>query len=249
MNCRITGKYQDEYAITYQKKIEVLWGLQLYGVEYLKKRKENGIPLSESETAIVKGWLCQNSHRSPNPTKKTLVVHPYDPSTEFLSIIYENHFFDWDILNEWAGSKEDLMTYMGSYERIIMLGKGYGNGLFNTGTFVNMGRLIIDDDFADILQNKETVSVWGDSDVFFRRHHISGYHTASLITDVSDASCCLKYPPLSPRETLRNMISFAALIRDSIDTCTPEEMRHYILDHYLFDDAVTRFNRRNLVVL
>jgi len=53
---------------------------------------------------------------------KTLVIHPYDESTKFLSLIYEGKE-DWTIITENA-SKRLIFESLKEHDRIIMLGHG-----------------------------------------------------------------------------------------------------------------------------
>ena len=50
---------------------------------------------------------------------KTLCIHPNDPTTTMLNVIYEDK--DWDIINDTSITKEELKEKMKDYDRIIML--------------------------------------------------------------------------------------------------------------------------------
>ncbi len=175
---------------------------------------------------------------------KTLVIHPSDPSTLFLSIIYSNHLDDWTIINDTNIKKEDLMDLIKKHDKIIMLGHGIPSGLLNPKSF----GLIIDDDFASILKQKETISIWCHSDEYFRRHNIPGFHTGMIISEVAEALYVLGFTPLTKEETLNNMVKFSSVVKECIDR-TPNEMKEYILANYNDTDPVTLFNRKNIIVL
>lgn len=57
---------------------------------------------------------------------KTLVIHPKDQTTDFLSVIYDDK--DWTIINTNV-SKSYLKTQIKSHDRIVMLGHGTDKGL------------------------------------------------------------------------------------------------------------------------
>ena len=81
----------------------------------------------------------------------TLVIHPKDPTTDFLSEIYENKS-DWKIVREYV-SNSRLRGLIGTHSRIIMLGHGTSNGL------IGLNRFIIDSKFVYLLRNKQCVCV------------------------------------------------------------------------------------------
>jgi hypothetical protein len=54
--------------------------------------------------------------------------------------------------------------------------------------------------------------------------------------------------PLTEEETLDNMILFSEVISECIDL-PPEQMRDYVLQHYVGVDEVTLYNRKNILVL
>ena len=181
---------------------------------------------------------------------KTLVIHPSDRSTDFLKIIYEDK--DYDVLTDFRncisiGGKQRLINTMKKYDRIIMMGHGTPSGLLNVvdGRFVGY---VIDDNFTKILKEKETISIWCNSDKFFAPRHIKGFHTGMIISEVAEARYVLGYTPLDKEQTLDNMEKFSTIVRDCIEK-TPKEMQEYILEKYNFDDDVTRYNRKNIIVL
>lgn len=176
--------------------------------------------------------------------KKTLVIHPDDRSTDFLKIIYENHLDDWTIINDCFITKEELIKQIKDHDRIIMMGHGTPSGLLNPKKW----NLLINDDFAELLKTKETISIWCHSDQYFRKHKIKGFHTGMIISEVSEARFVLNKTPLNKEQTLDNMINFSRIVKNCIDY-PPIEMKDYILKNYTFKDDVTQFNRGNIIVL
>ena len=181
---------------------------------------------------------------------KTLVIHPSDRTTDFLKIIYEDK--DYDVLTDFRNystkkGKQELINIMKDYDRIIMMGHGTPYGLINVydGAFIGY---VIDNDFTDILKEKETISIWCNSNKFFAPRKIKGFHTGMIISEVSEARCVLGKTPLNAKQTLDNMEKFSTIVRDCIEK-TPKEMQEYILERYNFDDDVTRYNRKNIIVL
>ena len=174
---------------------------------------------------------------------RTLVVHPSDCSTDFLKLIYKDKP-GWTIINDCLINKEELKNQIKNHDRILMMGHGTGYGLLNP----KLGGYIIDDSFVAILKEKETISIWCNSDQYFRRNNIKGFHTGMIISETSEALFVLGKMPLSKEETLENMISFSNILNKCIEK-SPNDMKDYILDKYSFNDEVTQYNRKNIIVI
>jgi hypothetical protein len=173
---------------------------------------------------------------------KTLVIHPEDQTTDMLKIIYENRNFT--VITDATTSERDLRSFMEVHDRIIMLGHGTPSGLLNP----DFGGYLIDSRYVDLLKQKETISIWCNSDQFFRKHGIKGFHTGMIISEVYEASAVLGKTPLNEKETLDNMIFFSEVVRDCINM-PPQQMKDYILKYYNAPDEVTQYNRKNIIVL
>ena len=66
--------------------------------------------------------------------KKTLVIHPKDESTVFLSEIYIGK--DWTIFTNPSPTKKEIKELIKSHDKIIMMGHGTPHGLLSTGGFM-----------------------------------------------------------------------------------------------------------------
>ena len=173
---------------------------------------------------------------------KVLVIHPEDRSTDFLKLIYEDK--DYDVINSCDVTDNQIRNAIKKHDKIIMMGHGIGSGLLNP----RYGGLIINDSHADLLREKETVSIWCFSDRYFRRNGIPGFHTGMIVSEVLEEMFVLGYAPLDRDELLNNMEYFATIVGECIDS-SPEWMKKYILNKYNDDDPVTEFNRNNIIVL
>ena len=165
--------------------------------------------------------------------KKTLVIHPQDISTDFLKIIYEDKK-GWTICNRLDITREELYELVKEHDRIIMMGHGCPTGLFNPKNY----RLLIDNTFVPLFKDKETISIWCNSDKFFKPVGLKGFHTGMIISEVREAQYVLGKTPLNEEETLNNMIAFSTIIKQCIDE-DPKKMKDYILKNYTFKDKVT----------
>lgn len=84
---------------------------------------------------------------------KSLVIHPKDPSTEFLSPIYAN-LDDKTVVTEGI-TKTELRILIEIHDQIIILGHGFQYGLVNPGQFPGAGLFIVDDSMAPILKKNQ----------------------------------------------------------------------------------------------
>jgi len=186
---------------------------------------------------------------------KVLVIHPKDESTDFLKYVYKD--YDYDVITDPNYDRRKLAQQIDLHDKIIMLGHGTDQGLlnpsyiwsWNDNYWASKGRpYIIDSSFADLLNQKETVSIWCNSDQFFRPLGISGFHTAMIISECAEQQYVLGRVYLNAKEQLYNMLDFARIVGQCIEG-TPEYMRDYILEHYDYGDAVTNYNRKSILVL
>jgi len=142
---------------------------------------------------------------------RTLVIHPADPTTDFLSVIYEDQK-DWSIITDRTISKRKLIDAIQAHDKIIMLGHGTDQGLLR---HPQQFHLIIDSTFVYLLRKKECVCIWCNADVFVMKYDIKGFHTGMIISEYEEAIMfCVK---ASDVEIDMSNKLFANSIRDSIN--------------------------------
>ena len=117
-----------------------------------------------------------------------LVIHPTDSSTNFLKPIYAN-ITDATILNSGVG-KGQVAKLISEHDRIIMLGHGSPFGLFSIGQFAGNNGYVIDFTMVPLLQEKECIFIWCNSDVFVRNNNLNGFHSGMFISEVGEATYC-----------------------------------------------------------
>ena len=166
---------------------------------------------------------------------KTLVIHPPDPTTDFLKDIYEDK--DWMIVNLEL-SRAELRNRIMSCDRIVMLGHGTAIGL------IGYGRFVINSSWAYILQDKETVSIWCNADKYAKEYGLRGVCTGMIISEVDEAEFC-NVPATQEEITASNKL-FARAIKNSIDTDSFVKKAKGI---YVGDSPVIKFNRENIFTL
>jgi len=164
---------------------------------------------------------------------KTLVIHPKDITTDFLSIIYLNR--DWTIINSNV-SNEYLKNEIKNHDRIIMLGHGNDKGL------LGFNRLLIDSSFVYLLKKKYTICIWCNSDQFVDKYKLKGFYTGMIISEYEEAiNYCVR---CDSEELLESNLLFANVIKKYIDDI---DMLNKVKLHYgSMNNNVILFNRENL---
>ena len=165
---------------------------------------------------------------------KTLVIHPYDRSTDFLKKIYEGK--DWTIITDHDAcrSRKVITNLIKKHDRIGMMGHGSPQGLFYT---------CINSDMVDLLRQKECVCIWCNADKFVERYGLRGFYTGMFISEVGEASY-YGIKVLQDEVDYSNVL-FAMELNKVIDD---ENVHSLIKESYkgLFENEVIRFNNARL---
>jgi hypothetical protein len=162
---------------------------------------------------------------------KTLVIHPKDITTDFLSAIYVGK--DWTVINTNV-SKKTLKDSIKSHDRIIMLGHGSDKGLFG------FKHIVIDSNYVYLLKDKICVCVWCNADLFVKKYSLKGLFTGMIVSDTDEMlDYCLIGKP-SDVEYSNKLFASAieVAISDKLDKC---------LELYESkDNSVIDFNKKNI---
>lgn len=180
---------------------------------------------------------------------KTLVIHPDDATTVMLKHVYANK--NYTVITDPNICDFALRKAISEHDKIILLGHGTSRGLINPLYMHNPfspNLYLIGDNHAELLRKKDTVSVWCYSDMFFRRHNIPGFHTGMIISELLEARLVLGYSPLTAEQLFTNMVTFAKIIGEGIEK-SPFELQKHVLAKYVASDAITNYNRQNIIVL
>lgn len=118
---------------------------------------------------------------------KTLVIHPQDRSTTFLSPIYEK-VEDKTVITGGNVNKRILRRLIEEHDRVMMMGHGSTNGLFAVN-FPLAGTYIIDYSLVDLLKTKQNnVFVWCNANVFVEHYELPGFYSGMFISEVGEAN-------------------------------------------------------------
>lgn len=118
---------------------------------------------------------------------KTLVIHPEDKSTDFLSSIYEN-IPDMTLIKGGV-DKHKVINLIKENERIIMMGHGCQYGLLSMGNFKG-SELIIDTKSVPFLKRKNNIFIWCNADQFVDYFDLKGFYTGMFISEIEEAMDC-----------------------------------------------------------
>jgi hypothetical protein len=123
---------------------------------------------------------------------KTLVIHPKDPSTDFLKPIYEG--LDEVTLVTGGWNQPQIKEAIQTHDQVILMGHGSPGGLFSVGKFP-MGQpyssFVINSDLVEVLAQKDnTVFIWCHADQFVRHNRLKGFYSGMFVSEVGEAFYC-----------------------------------------------------------
>jgi len=166
---------------------------------------------------------------------ETLVIHPDDISTDFLSDIYIDK--GWDVFRLPFFHPDDFRDAITSHKRIVMLGHGSPSGLFNF-----MG-LTIDGSLGSLLKDKETVAIWCYADQYVHKHKLKGFFSGMFISEVSEANSC-GIPDIDEETVELSNHLFSSTLGKYIDS---DNVLEKVLEKYKVEgNPIIEFNRARL---
>ena len=149
---------------------------------------------------------------------KTLVIHPEDPSTFFLDIVYEN-IEDLTLITGGV-TKQEIKDLIKKHDRVMMMGHGSPGGLFSVGQFENSNGYIIDSSMVELLKEKDnSVFIWCNADQFVERYDLKGFYTGMFISEVGEAYYCGLPDTIQP-EVDESNYSFVEIMGECINLDT-----------------------------
>ncbi|MCK9416528.1 hypothetical protein M0Q97_07725 [Candidatus Dojkabacteria bacterium] len=165
---------------------------------------------------------------------KTLVIHPRDTTTDFLSDIYKDK--DWTVITENI-SKSQLKLKIIHHDRIVMLGHGNKDGLY----YFKHNRFIVSSELVYLLRSKICVGIWCNADKFFEKYKLSGFNTGMIISEIDEA---YQYGVRGSFDIIEQSNKlFAYAIKESIDLTNIVDNVKQI---YVGDNEIISFNKNNL---
>lgn len=161
--------------------------------------------------------------------KRTLIIHPEDKSTLFLTQIYES--IKKKSIIKGNITKDELRIIIPGYDRIIMCGHGTPMGLMSVGQFgADTRGYIIDESFVPVLRGKECIFIWCNSDRFVEFHKLKGFYTGMFVSEYGEADYCgIRYVKKGQVEESNG--AFAAIMKTHINK-SPKVILKSVLRSY-----------------
>ena len=174
-----------------------------------------------------------------------IVVHANDPTTKFLSKLYETRE-DVTVRITEKSTNGAVRRALKADDVIMMLGHGNMYGLFSTpnrkGVFL---RLLIDDSHTQFLRGKTCIGIWCHADEYAYRHGWHGLFSGMIISELHEA---IEYNiPATKEEIDAVMEKFAFRLKYCIENYALEEVPQRMLELDDVKSELTKFNYRNLV--
>lgn len=171
---------------------------------------------------------------------KTLVIHPKDSSTDFLSVIYADKKH-WTIINDPNVSSKVLKEQIQSHDRIVMLGHGTGQGLIAMKNRYDF-RHIISPAWVYLLRDKICVYIWCNADVFVKKYELKGFYTGMIISESDEAN--MYHIRSEQKDINESNVLFADSMAKSIDSA---KMLTEMKSKYNSEiNPIIIFNQKNL---
>jgi hypothetical protein len=164
---------------------------------------------------------------------KTLVIHPFDLSTSFLSEIYEDT--NWTIIDINPNLKY-LKEQIKIHDRIVMLGHGTENGL------IGFNKFIINSSLIYLLKNKLCVCIWCNADKFVEKYKLKGIYTGMIISEINEAYDYSINVNINQIVESNNL--FASSIKNAIDNSN--FLTEVKLNYKSDNNPVIIFNEKNI---
>ena len=164
---------------------------------------------------------------------KTLVIHPTDYTTRFLTEIYKDR--DWTVINHNTSHKE-LKEQIKSHDRIVMLGHGTPYGL------LGYGRYVINSELVYLLREKVCFCIWCNSDQFVEKYGLKGFYTGMIISEHTEA--WMEGIEISDEDLLYSNELLPAIVKEVIDE---ENIAELVKESYKSDtNPVIIYNHQRI---
>lgn len=163
---------------------------------------------------------------------RILVIHPLDPTTDFLKVIYEK--LDCTVINENI-SDHSLRMYIKTHDTIIMLGHGFPGGLYGHN------KIMINSNHVDLLKTKKLVGIWCFANKFFESNGLLGIYSDMIISELGEAY--VFGVPCTQSELDVSNFYFAQAVKEAIASETPVEIFKQL--YRSTDNPVIMWNQDN----
>jgi len=159
---------------------------------------------------------------------KTLVIHPEDPTTDFLKGVYEG-LEDITVIHGLTANKS-IRKLIKSHDRVIALGHGTPNGLLGVGMFYGTNYALDHGHTKLLREGKDNIYIWCNADQFVQRYGLpSPLYTGMFISEVGEA-LMMGHEYTSPQEVSESNAVYASIINEELKKNTPDQTQQSVLN-------------------
>ena len=173
-----------------------------------------------------------------------IVIHANDPTTRFLSVLYQQRKDVVCLVNE-TNSSSDVQRAIRADDAIVMLGHGNEYGLFSkpskNGKYE---RFMITDRHVQFLRNKTCIGIWCHANQFAERYGLHGLFSSMIISELQEA--IELGIPATGEEIYKERERFALRLKNCIEAYSLEEIPAWMKSLDDTQSELTRFNYSNL---
>lgn len=173
-----------------------------------------------------------------------IVIHANDPTTRFLSVLYQQRKDVVCLVNE-TNSSSDVQRAIRADDAIVMLGYGNEYGLFSkpskNGKYE---RFMITDRHVQFLRDKTCIGIWCYANQFAMRYGLHGLFSGMIISELQEA--IELGIPATEDEIYKERERFALRLKNCIEAYSLEEIPARMKSLDDTQSELTRFNYSNL---
>ncbi len=170
-----------------------------------------------------------------NNQSETLVIHPDDPTTCFLSKIYKGKGFN--VIDDPFTGNDTIAELIKDHKRIIALGHGCEFGLY--GGF----EMMINSSLVPLLMDKELIFIWCNADQFVQKHGLNGFYTGMFLSECTEADLFgIPYDDELQIEMSNDW--FASILGKHINS--DNILKNVKQEYHDHDNSIVSFNRDRL---
>lgn len=173
-----------------------------------------------------------------------IIIHANDPSTQFLSLLYETRDDVSCRITE-SSTNSQVVRALREDDTIMMLGHGNPYGLFSKPNKKGQyERFLITDRHVEFLRSKTCIGIWCYANQFAVQYGLHGLFSDMIISELQEAKDL--GIPTTKEEIEEEMVKFALCLKECVENHsleeTPERMKN--LDDV--QSELTIFNYGNL---
>ena len=166
---------------------------------------------------------------------RILVIHPNDPSTQFLCRLYEDLPNVTKLTEKSSNSEITEALQHGNYDLYMFLGHGGEDGLYAPNGSQQFGRHIINSNHVQFMRGKTCFGIWCNANIFAVKYSLTGIFTGMVISEIIEAYM-RNIPVKDQEEMTAHDELWCGALKDCYNNTSlvlvPEKMYHYINDKF-----------------